>query len=186
MKKAILLIFVVSLFLCTGSMNAQVVAKSSDLSPYVGIMKFDGGDTELMFGARYNYNVDVNSSIEATIGLIFPDAGKIYLYHANYRYNITLNNPLVVPFVTGGVGAVTRSPDNGDSQTDLSINFGGGLQYFTSENLAVRIDVRDHMVMAGDTETTYDIPGGGTETQTVKGETTNNLEFSGGITYFFI
>jgi|GEM_PF-200282 len=188
MKKYLLFLMVLSFFLSSGSAVAQIVEKSSDVSPYVGILKWDGGGSELMFGARYNYNMSVNGSIEASVGLVFPEHGKIYLYHANYRYNLSLENELLVPFFTGGVGAMTTSFDGIDGSTNLSINFGGGMQYFTSENLAIRIDVRDHMVFVGDQSATTPnpIPGQPDITVTVDGGTSNNLEFSGGITYYFI
>jgi len=185
MRKVLMTMMVFALLVSCGTGFAQIVEKTSDISGYGGIMKFDGGSSELMFGARYNYNMSVNGSIEGTFGLALPDNGKILFYHANYRYNLTLSNEMLVPFFTGGVGAVTTSPDQGDGDANLSINFGGGMQYFTSPNLAIRIDVRDHMIFVGDRTVTVDI-GGVQHSQTIKGETTNNIEFSGGITYFFI
>ena len=69
--------------------------------------------------------------------------------------------------VTGGVGFVTQSPENFDSSTDFSFNFGGGMMYFVNEKTAVRVDVRDILI---------------------KGEhdTTNNISFTGGVSFFFI
>ena len=166
MKKVLLVLVLLSLVVFSSSGVAQIVEKSSDLSAYGGMLMFDGGANELMFGARYNYNMSLNNSIEGTIGLIFGDNFKYYLYHVNYRYNVTLANEMIVPFVTGGVGAATFSPDHVDGSTDFSFNFGGGLLYFAKPNLAVRVDVRD-IIIKGDA-------------------TTNNIELTGGISYFFI
>jgi outer membrane beta-barrel protein len=184
MKKLMLAFVLMSFVVFSSSSVAQIVEKSSDLSAYGGILKVDSGDSELMFGARYSYNMTVNNAIEGTFGIMLPEHAKVFLYHVNFRYNIALQNEMLVPFVTGGVGAVTYSFDDDVAAsaaaldgTSMSINFGGGMQYFTSENMAVRIDVRDHIIMYGEKtvdDHTFDVGN------------TNNIEISGGITFFFI
>ncbi|MFQ6102849.1 MAG: outer membrane beta-barrel protein [Candidatus Glassbacteria bacterium] len=199
MRKALVVVIFFSMFVFSSTGFSQIVEKTSDLSAYVGILssleadvkiQFEGqqeqtgkdeGETELMFGARYNYNVDTNNALEGTIGFMFPEKQKVYLYHVNYKYNITLSNEMVVPFVTGGVGAITISPDEGESSTNLSFNFGGGLGYFVGENLAIRVDVRDIIMKRGD----QDIEIQGAQ-GTIEGYTVQNIEATGGITYYFI
>jgi len=201
MKRSILVLLPCLLLVSSGNTVAQIVEGSSDLSAYFGIAGFrdahvtvsvegqEGtqrveiqGDSEWMFGARFNRNINVNNSFEATFGISLPENVKVYLYHLNYRYNITAGDGKAVPFVTVGAGAVTISPDEGDGETDFTFNFGGGLEYFAGENLAVRFDVRDFFIRRGD------ISGqaAGGENVTVEGYNQQMLEFSGGITYYFI
>jgi outer membrane beta-barrel protein len=179
--------------------KTQIEPGSCDLSAFVGFAK--GMDTEIkirvegeaetrtvtneggsdfMFGARYNYNFSKNNSLEGTAGFIFPEGGKLYFYNANYRYNISAGDELVVPFFTVGAGAVTVAPDQGDSETYLTINFGGGVGFFLSDKLAFRVDVRDYVIRVG--EQTGDVDG---TTVTAESHSEQILEFSGGITFYF-
>jgi hypothetical protein len=199
MKRMLLVVMFLSLLVFSGNSMAQIVEKSSDVSGYVGILKsldtdlkiesggqeLTGtakGESEFTFGARYNYNFDLHNALEGTFGVSLPEHAKVLLYYVNYKYNIALSNDKLVPFVTGGVGAVTISPDEGSSDTNLTFNFGGGLGYFVKENLGVRVDVRDIFIKRGESTGTAE----GGATATVKGFTQQNIEISAGVTYFFI
>lgn len=159
----------VLMFVGAGTGYTQIVEKSSDLTGFAGILSIEDGDTEFTFGARYAYHMNSYSTIEGSFGFAFPENAKIYNYFVNYRYNILMDNPKVVPFATGGVGAVTISYDSDllDGTTDMSINFGGGLLFFMQEQIGIRADVRD-LVVFGDNNTT------------------NNIEVTGGVSYFFM
>jgi hypothetical protein len=200
MQRSLLVILSCLLLVSNGTAVAQIVEGASDLSAFVGIAAFRNahvtvsvegqeetqrveleGSSEWMFGARYNYNINMNSSFEGTFGIAIPENLKAYFYHVNYRYNITAGDGKAVPFVTFGAGAVTLSPDEGDSETDLAFNFGGGFEYFASEALAVRFDVRDFFIRRGDLS-------GQTEQQvnvSVEGYNQQMWEYTGGITYYF-
>ncbi len=182
MVRRLFAIAVVLLLFGAGTGYSQIVEKTSDLTGFVGIVSFEGADvefngfqvesdrsTEFTVGARYAYHINAMSTIEGTFGIGFPEGGKFYNYFVNYRYNIALENEKLVPFVTGGVGALTVSPDSDqvDSSTDMSVNVGGGLLFFAAERIGVRVDVRDLVVFAED-------------------NTTNNIEITGGISYFFM
>jgi opacity protein-like surface antigen len=184
MKKAILVVFLTLLFFANTRGMAQGTEKSSDLWVYGGILKLEDQDTKGMLGARYDYHINAESAIEGTIGFQFLENVKIYLYHANYVYNLPLGNEKLIPFVTGGAGAATFSFDDNETALDqalggtsLSINFGGGIQYAASEKITLRFDVRDIVIMYG--ERTI-------ESQNVDVGNTNNLEFTAGVSLFFL
>lgn len=186
--------------LSVSSSHAQIQAKSTDLSVFAGFAKgldvdvefrvegeqqpregtIEGG-SEFMFGARYSYNFTGNNSLEGNVGFIIPDGGKIYLYHVNYRYNFKTGDGSVFPYVTGGIGATTVSPDEGDSQTNLSYNFGGGAGFFIGDSFVIRADIRDHFLRAD--EASGEIQG---TAITIESYTQQVLEFSVGLSYFFM
>jgi len=51
----------------------------------------------------------------------------------------------LVPYLAAGAGGIIFNPEGKNSDHDLAVNYGGGLKYFLSENLALRGDVR-HVV----------------------------------------
>lgn len=199
MRSAASVAVLIALFVSSATGFAQIVEQSSEITPYVGVVSSRGVDvtvkyagfdqsttgeveseTSVLFGARYAYNVNTNSSLEGVFGIALPENAKAYLYHFNYRYNFTLSNEMVFPFVTGGVGAMTISPDEGESSTNLTFNFGGGFGYFVKENIAVRVDIGDLLLRKGDTEGTLE-----GQQVTVEGYTQHNIVATGGITYSF-
>jgi len=182
MNKACIAVFLVVLLCSSGS--AQSIEESTDLSGYAGMFRLDKGGTEFMFGIRYSYNMDEHHSFEGTLGYLRPENVQIYLYHANYRYNLSLEGQKVVPFFTGGIGAISYfyaddAPDYAQTfeGSSLAFNFGLGLQYFQKENLAIRFDIRDIIIRFGERTV---------GAQTLDLGNTNNVEITAGISYFFI
>ena len=51
----------------------------------------------------------------------------------------------LVPYVAVGLGAMTTNPDQGKAQTNFAPNYGLGLKYFVTDNVALRLDAR-HIV----------------------------------------
>jgi len=126
----------------------------------------------------------------------FTFDGNQLLLHANVLYQYPVQS--FVPFVTVGVGMVKWSLDVESAtsrvgpttwtlsdllaaglsrdeveydESDVDVNFGGGIKYHITDNAAVRVDVRDHVVFPQDS------PFFG------EAETLHMLEFSGGISY---
>ncbi len=195
MKKLSTLLVVLLPILLVGAVDVLAQAAKSDVDLYVGAIKFGGvgggeGSTELVFGGRYGYNMNANSTIEANFGFLIPENSKILMYHINYLYNVLLSgNEKITPFFTGGVGAITIMTDDqevggqtveGTTDTGMTLNFGGGLKYAASGPWGIRVDVRDHIdswdVITVDPQTL---------TQTTETEYRNSIEFSGGVTYSF-
>jgi OOP family OmpA-OmpF porin len=195
MRRVLFTAVFVSLFVFNGTGVAQIVEQSSELTPYVGIISSRGVDlevegqkvgeleseTSVLFGVRYAYNFNLNSALEGRFGVALPENAKVYLYDVNYRYNFALDNEMVYPYITGGAGAATTSPDEGDSGTDLIFNFGGGFGYFVTETVAIRADVRDVILRAGEQDAVDQFG----QQVTVEGYTQHNIEATGGVTYSF-
>jgi hypothetical protein len=184
MRRFSLLLVVVLSMLMIGAAEVQAQGAKADVDLYVGMIKFGGvgnadGSTELVFGGRYGYNLNANSTIEGNFGLSLPEGGKILLYYINYLYNINLTgNEKITPFITGGVGAITimYDDDNFDTDSGMTLNFGGGIKYAANGPWGIRVDVKDHL----DSWDVIDFTTGNTET-----EFRNSIEFSGGVTYSF-
>ncbi len=122
--------------------------------------------------------------------------GNLFLFSVNALYQYPMDS--VVPFVTVGLGLVSSSLDIeavrsqvdgtritlsdieaagfsrdlfGYDETDLDLNFGGGVKYYITDNVAVRLDVRDHVVFPEDSPFFGDA------------ETLHMLELSAGMSY---
>lgn len=65
--------------------------------------------------------------------------GFIYKVEGLYHFNPAGK---FVPFVAAGVGGLTLDPKEGTSRTSVILDYGAGIQYFLSNNLAFRADVR--------------------------------------------
>lgn len=163
-----------------------------EVNVHAGGLAIDDADTEFLAGGRLAYNLPNGFGIEGAFdwaqqsedfGGETDFTSNAYLYNASLTYTFQSPNQLHF-FLSGGVGAVTVSPDSdleefgAESQTDFAIPVGGGVKWFNNTDNAtwgIRADVKDHIVMAGDQE----IDG-----MTIEGETTNNFEFSAGVSFF--
>ncbi len=152
--------------------NAQLKGKT-EVSLQAGAMNYEG-DTDLktdwLFGARLgHYFTDAISAEVAFIGgkTKVKDTGdklKVFYPSANLAYNFVFGK--FVPFVKAGAGAYIMDPENGSSETDFGVNYGVGLKYFFTQNLAFRAEA-DHFI---DTES---------------GTGTHNLQALAGLSFFF-
>ena len=68
------------------------------------------------------------------------------LYQVNIIYD--LGELDIVPFITGGIGRIKFQPPSEShfpiSQSNTTINLGGGVKYFMSEWFGFRVDFRTH------------------------------------------
>lgn len=141
------------------------------ISPMLGGYLFEG-DQHLKsspnYGASLGYNVTDNVGAEAAFN--FVDSGyraghgtdqvDVFLYRLEGLYHFT-NLGKLQPFVAAGAGAAVFSPAPGDTKAHALIDYGGGLEYFITDRIAVRGDIR-HVI-------TFD-------------KTYNNLSCTAGIT----
>lgn len=192
------------------SAPAQLGARSLEVEPFVGVLSFDDElfgenlslESTLGFGGRLAYNFTENWALEGTFGLTpnaEPDFGDldddedddvgnettVILAHGNLNYNFMLPNSKLVPFLTAGGGIANFNVDNDDqieeeSETDGLVNFGGGLKLFLSETIAVRGDIRDHLIFASRPNQDPGQPDDEEDS-----ETTSNFEISGGVSFNF-
>ena len=129
------------------------------LSPFVGGYIFEGNqdlDNGPAYGLGLGYHFDKHWAAEAV--LIYADTeidtdGRnvdTYLYHFDGLYHFMPSERLV-PYIAAGLGGIIFNPEKVRSDEDFAVNYGAGLKYFLSENVALRGDVR-HVISFDETQ----------------------------------
>jgi OOP family OmpA-OmpF porin len=117
------------------------------LSPIVGGYTFESKqnkDTSIIIGGRAGYNFTERFGVEALIDYVNAKgtngSGKtdFYRYGGELLYHMFPKNDLV-PYLAVGVGGVYGSQGGGNK---LAFDYGAGVKYFMTQNLALRADVR--------------------------------------------
>lgn len=175
------------------------------VSVHAGGQIFDLGDqldvtgtevnAEFNVGGRYQYDFSDHVGVEADLTfspsdfdfagptLTTRDVDTLY-YTGNVIYNI-LPAANIVPYVTGGAGAVTLFVDNLGSTTNETRfvgNFGGGVVVPMTQRLGVRFDVRNYIYQFDNLENAF---GEGVTFPPGFDETVNDLSVSGGVSVLF-
>ncbi len=161
MKKAIALFPVFSLFLLVTMIplggNAEERAGSLSISPVGGAYIFDNEQDikkDAIGGAGVSYNFDKNwgSEIMVNYGRFgheyfdSPDCcckeEKVdgYIMHLDALYHFRPEQKLV-PYLAAGIGGVVLDGEHLDNEY-VTVNYGGGLKYSLSDNIALRGDAR--------------------------------------------
>ncbi len=175
MKKSNVLITVVScvlfLFLAGGA-SAQMRAGAGSITPMIGGYVFEGNqdlDNDLTYGLGIGYNLTERWGVEAAFNYISTeyDTGdrdmnvSLGRLDALYHFNVT---DRFVPYLAAGVGGINFNPAGANSDEDALVNYGAGVKYFLTENIALRGDVR-HVISFDSTH--------------------HNLLYTAGLTFFF-
>lgn len=177
-------VLLLSVFLLPLSARSEIKAGSVELSPFVGYNFFEkvqNLDNMPVYGGRLGYNITNNFGIEAVGEFIksnvddtsktFSKEGQftspvdgvnITMYHLDLLYHF-MPEGRFNPFVAAGYGAAHYSPRINNKNMSV-INFGAGAKYWVAENIALRVDIRDNMVVD---------------------ETINNIEATLGIVFRF-
>ncbi len=136
-----------------GAATAEIRAEAMTLSPSVGGYVFEGNqdlDNTVAYGLGLGYNLDRHWAAEATVHYMnseYDGGGRdvnVWLYHLDALYHFVPTEKLV-PYVATGIGGITFDPDQGHNDKDFAVNYGAGLKYFLTEEIALRGDVR-HVV----------------------------------------
>ncbi len=120
--------------------------------PYRGRLSFSPGfgalGTEQLYLMRVAYNPANWYGYEASLG--HNPSGTV---HALFnKFSVVLRRPMpwrLQPFVSTGYGMVMVFPGQAliaDSVTKNSLSFGGGLELFLRDDLALRVDLRGQAV----------------------------------------
>ncbi len=153
-----------------GNVFAQQIIKpgSGELSFFVGPLFGDtsrevgpadvGLEDNVTFGFRAAANFTPNLAFEGI--LEFSPADSVcsgaclrsridtteFFLHVNLVWHLVEIGRLV-PYLTGGIGFMNVSgdvPGGGQvRETDFAANFGGGIKYFFTDKVALRLEVRD-------------------------------------------
>ena len=160
MKKVVLGTALLLLLAVTASGYAQVKAGAYSLSPFIGGYTFEGNQdlkTGLAYGLRGGYYFTRNWGLEG------------YLYHVPTSNDSLPGNPDVdllgsgaealyhfmpegrlVPFLAAGVGGAHYDGSKGlGDRNKVTVDYGAGLKYFLTDNVALRADVR-HVIPIND------------------------------------
>ena len=166
MKKIAPVLFVSVLFSPLPA-RAEIKAGSVELSPFAGYNFFESGqnlNNHPLFGGRVGYNFTNTFGIEGAAEFInrsvndknkpYTDQGeftnrtdsiKVTTYHLDLVYHF-MPEAKLNPFIVAGYGAAHYSPKINDQNMSL-IDFGVGAKYWVADNIALRVDVRDNLVL---------------------------------------
>ncbi|WP_027389895.1 OmpA family protein [Chrysiogenes arsenatis] len=148
------------------SARAEIKAGSFELSPFVGYNFFEN-DKNLkdrpIYGGRIGYNFTKHFALEGVVetirtriddrSIVGAKEGQfrspmtdvdLTFYHIDALYHF-MPDGRFNPFVVAGIGGAHHSPDisSGDM---IALNYGVGAKYWLSKNIALRFDLRDHVV----------------------------------------
>ncbi|MCX5851677.1 MAG: OmpA family protein [Deltaproteobacteria bacterium] len=128
------------------------------ISPSIGGYNFEGNqdfqdDDSFMptfaAGVGLGYNFTDRWSAEGLFNYINAESDKFhgladidtYLYRLNALYHFPLKGGPFVPFISAGLGVINFDVKTPDSDTDFLLNYGAGVKYFFTDNIALRGDV---------------------------------------------
>jgi OmpA-OmpF porin, OOP family len=159
MKKVLMLmaILMLTLFVTTG--YAQVRAGSFTVSPSIGHYKFEGNEdmeNSLSLSLRAGYNFTKYIGVEGFAQWIPTRTGNVGEWTGGNGIDVVgygiegilhiLPNGAFVPFIAAGVGGISYSGawelTTENRHNKVAVDYGAGLKYFLSENVALRGDVR--------------------------------------------
>jgi len=177
-KRSLGLLLGLSLLAAATPGLAENRAGAVTVSPYVGGYVFDHEqtyqnlETSPVYGVRAGYNFTENWGAEARFGYINADSRRANGPDANvltfgidalYHFNVT---PQFVPFLAAGIGGIHHNFPGRQmgNYPEYAPNYGAGLKYFVTDNIALRGDVR-HIILPDDE--------------------LNNLEYTAGVTFQF-
>lgn len=177
MKKLATLVVLLLMTVLVTTGYAQVKAGSVNITPTVGMYKFEGNEdmaSSIALGLRVGYYFTKYIGVEGFAhwvpteiygesdmyyrrpAIFIPGSDEkmnFFGYGVEAIFNILPDGPLV-PFLAVGVGGVHYSKayerTTEDKRNKIAADYGAGLKYFLSENWALRADVR-HVIPFGDT-----------------------------------
>jgi len=146
--------------------SAEIRAKSFEVTPFVGYNFFETTQNlkdRPVFGGRLGYNFTKHFGIEGAVEFISTrvddktttdgmegrylsptDRVNLTFYHLNAVYHF-MPDSRFTPFVLAGFGGSHSSPEI--STRDMAaFNVGVGAKYAMTDNIALRMDIRDYMV----------------------------------------
>ena len=177
-KKMMLLALAIFVFALATPSLAENRAGAVTLSPFIGGYVFDCPeclDNDWYFGLRGGYNFTEHWGIEGLLGYV-PTESNAHSYNGQdvdvYRYGVEglyhfMPKSNFVPFVAIGFGGKrVDGPSGYDDDKRGMFDYGVGLKYFVSKNVALRADVRHDLYYESD-------------------DLDNNLEYTAGLTILF-
>lgn len=150
------------------SARSEIREETWELSPFVGYNVFEKAqnlkDAPLV-GGRLGYNFTEHFAIEGAVEYIeanlndkaitgakkgqfrYPvDSVALTFFHLDAVYHLIPEGDFN-PFILAGFGGIHYRPSISVQETDMSsFNFGIGTKYSVTENVALRLDLKDYIV----------------------------------------
>ncbi len=167
MHGAALMVAVV-LLLLPWPARSEIRAGSFEVSPFGGYNFFEERqnlEDQFIFGARLGYNFTKHFGIEAAGEFLQTEVDDktekysregeftspiddvdITFYHVDLLYHFMPEGNFN-PFLVAGFGAAHYSPETINEDDMGIVSFGIGTKYWLMENIALRFDLRDNMVI---------------------------------------
>lgn len=180
MKKIVFTLTISILALFTLFITSSIADEQTGtftITPNIGWYFFEGNqnlDDGITAGINLGYNFDKNWGVEGSFNYINSERNDIdgdvdgFLYKLDGLYNIT-NFGKLVPYLAAGFGGITLNPHRGSAENDFLFDYGAGIKYFITDDIALRGDVR-HVLPYGSIG---------------KDESQNNLLCTAGLTFLF-
>jgi len=176
MRKVFCSLIVVGILAAAVNGFGEMRPGAYSISPYIGIYKFEGNldlENGPTYGVRLGYDFTKRFGVELDLGYVdtkytetAPDRyTDVYNYRLEALYHFFPEKKLV-PFVVAGLGGQTMNYKNSAkaNSTHFAGDYGVGLKYFLTDNVALRTDLR-HVLGFASIE--------------------NNLEWTFGLTFLF-
>lgn len=164
-RKTALLLFVSALAFPLAA-HSELREGSVELSPFIGYNFFESQQNlkdRPVYGARLGYNFTPNFGIEGVGEFtrtevddrseVYTEEGeftspikkvKITRYHLDLLYHF-MPEKRFNPFIAGGYGFAHYNPEI--NSRDMAIfNLGVGAKYWLADDIALRVDFRDHLI----------------------------------------
>jgi OOP family OmpA-OmpF porin len=157
MKRIILGYALILMLAVTTAGHAEVKAGAFSVTPFIGGYTFEGNEdlkNALVYGLRGGYHFTQNLGIEGFFNYVPTEskslagnpAVKLYGLGIEGLYHFMPESRLV-PFLALGVGGSRYSVSGAIKDRDrFTVDYGAGLKFFLTDNLALRADVR-HVIL---------------------------------------
>ena len=166
MKKIGILIIFVLLMAAISTAHAENKEGSFYLTPYLGGYFFEGNQDyrdNITLGLRFGYNFTEHFGTELFCNLVeskYEDTdgvNRVYVAGIEGLYNFKPRGR-VVPFLAIGIGAIHYSSGDPELQpSKFTIDYGAGMKFFITDDIALRADVR-HVLPLGNSSKYGDNP----------------------------
>lgn len=151
MKKSGILIFFFILMAVVTTASAEIKAGSFSVAPFAGGYFFEGNEDlkdTYTVGLRAGYNFTENLGLEGYLYYVPTELDVFDVDVEMYSYGIEgiyhfMPDSSIVPFVALGIGGINYDAPRGmDNEDKFSVDYGAGLKYFITDDIALRADIR--------------------------------------------